>query len=173
MIYLTWALLLVFQNAAFTWVSRARNSGSDWYHALAAVFSNGIWFAATFITFERVWTVLKTGNVELGILIGAVYVVATVTGSVSMGMFLRRFVETGKRKVGHYEEQASQLVELGNRIRGLESEVGGLLATKHATPNPDVPMFSPGMNMLHPAVRESLREYVRGRDVRARRYGRG
>ncbi len=109
MLYLAWALLLVAQNAAFTWVSRARNSGSDWYHGFAAIFSNGIWFAATFITFERVWTVLKTGDVALGIMIGLVYVVATVTGSVSMGMFLRKFVEKGKRKVGHYEEQAGQI----------------------------------------------------------------
>lgn len=150
MIYLAWALLLVAQNAAFTWVSRARNSGSDWYHALAAVFSNGIWFAATFITFERVWVVLKTGNVGLGVLIGTVYVAATVTGSVSMGMFLRRYVETGKRKVGAYAE-VDPIVELGNRVRGLEEEVGGLLATRHA---------------LTPA----LQDYIRERDARARRY---
>jgi hypothetical protein len=39
-----WFLLLVLQNAAFTWVSRARNSGSIGYHAIAAVFSNGIPF---------------------------------------------------------------------------------------------------------------------------------
>ena len=39
-----WALLLVLQHAAFTWVSRARNSGSIGYHAIASVFSNGIFF---------------------------------------------------------------------------------------------------------------------------------
>lgn len=121
MLYLAWALLLVAQNAAFTWVSRARNSGSDWYHGFAAVFSNGIWFAATFITFERVWTVLKTGDVALGIMIGLVYVAATVTGSVSMGMFLRRFVETGKRKVGHYEEHAIQIRDMGTAVLQLQT----------------------------------------------------
>jgi len=46
---LLWFLLLVIQNAAFTWVSRARNSGSYGYHAIAAVFSNGIWFVSQFI----------------------------------------------------------------------------------------------------------------------------
>ncbi len=44
-----WFILLIVQNAAFTLVSRARNSGSYSYHALAAVFSNGIWFASQFI----------------------------------------------------------------------------------------------------------------------------
>lgn len=101
-LYFLWALLLVVQNASFTWVSRARNSGSDWYHAVAAVFSNGIWFSATFITFERVTAVLRTGDWRLGVLIGLVYVAATVTGSVAAGAFLRRYVEKGKRRVGHY-----------------------------------------------------------------------
>lgn len=104
MIYFLWALLLVAQNAAFTWVSRARNSGSDWYHAIAAVFSNGIWFAANFVTFERVWAVLKTGDWKFGLGVGLVYVVSTVTGSVLMGKFLRQYVEKGKRRVGSYEK---------------------------------------------------------------------
>jgi hypothetical protein len=124
MLYLLlWALLLVAQNASFTWVSRARNSGSDWYHGFAAVFSNGIWFAATFITFERVWTVLKTGNVGLGILIGAIYVAATVTGSVSAGMFLRKYVEKGKRKVGHYEEHEVKINGLSYQMRSLAADM--------------------------------------------------
>ncbi len=41
---LTWFLLLILQNAAFTWVSRARNSKSIGYAAIASVFSNGIYF---------------------------------------------------------------------------------------------------------------------------------
>ena len=118
MIYLLWALLLVCQNAAFTWVSRARNSGSDLYHGIAAVFSNGIWFAATFITFERVWTVLREGNVGLGIFIGLVYVTATVTGSVLMGKVLRKYVETGKRRVGHYDEKEEKIKQLFDLAAG-------------------------------------------------------
>ena len=101
-LYVGWSLLLIVQNASFTMVSRARNSGSDWYHAIAAVFSNGIWFAATFITFERVLAVLQGGGWRLGLLVGLLYVASTVTGSVLMGKFLRTYVEKGKRRVGHY-----------------------------------------------------------------------
>ncbi len=98
--FLLWVLLLVLQNAAFTWVSRARNSGSDWYHALAAVFSNGIWLAAFFITLDMLNGI---ETVVDGLLIGLVYIVATVTGSVFMGKFLRTYIEKGRRRVGHYE----------------------------------------------------------------------
>ncbi len=102
--YVLWAGLLVLQNAAFTWVSRARNSGSDWYHATAAVFSNGIWFAAMFITFDMYEEIAASGDVRLALVIGGVYIVATVIGSVFMGKFLRRYVEKGSRRVGHYEK---------------------------------------------------------------------
>ena len=40
--YFAWALLLILQNMAFTWVSRARNSGSLGYHAIASICSNGV-----------------------------------------------------------------------------------------------------------------------------------
>jgi len=82
MTYFVWAVLLVLQNAAFTMTSRARNSGSDAYHALAAVFSNGFWI--------------------LNII--AIYVAATVFGSVFMAKLLRRYVERGNRRVGVYNE---------------------------------------------------------------------
>ena len=97
-----WALVLIAQNASFTWVSRARNSGSDWYHAAAAVFSNGIWFLAFYFTVDYLTTIRATHDLGLGLLVGAVYVTATVAGSVASGAFLRRFVERGKRRVGHY-----------------------------------------------------------------------
>lgn len=35
--------LVMLQNASFTLVSRARNSSSIIYHAMAATLSNGIW----------------------------------------------------------------------------------------------------------------------------------
>ena len=39
-------LILAFiQNVAFTMVSRSRNRDNMTYHALTAVFSNGMWFA--------------------------------------------------------------------------------------------------------------------------------
>jgi phosphotransferase system glucose/maltose/N-acetylglucosamine-specific IIC component len=101
---LAWALLLVVQNAAFTMVSRARNSGSDWYHGIAAVFSNGIWFAAFYFTWNFLDAIKESGNTAYAMLIGGVYIAATVTGSVTMGKFLRRFIERGKRRVGHYDK---------------------------------------------------------------------
>ena len=97
-----WGLLLIVQNAAFTMVSRARNSGSDLYHGIASVFSNGIWFAAFYITFDYLSQVRESGSVMAGIFIAVVYIAATVTGSVTMGKFLRKFVEKGNVKVGAY-----------------------------------------------------------------------
>lgn len=98
---LYWAGLLLLQNASFTWVSRARNSGSDWYHALASVFSNGIWFFAMYFTFDFI-DQIRAGGLREAVLFGGVYTVTTVVGSVAAGWFLRRYVERGSRRVGHY-----------------------------------------------------------------------
>lgn len=102
MSYILWALLLVLQNASFTWVSRARNSGSDWYHAVASVFSNGIWFFAFVITFDLLTRARDSGSTLMLLSVGAIYIGATVVGSVTAGWFLRTFVEKGARRVGHY-----------------------------------------------------------------------
>lgn len=93
-----WFFLLAVQNATFTLVSRARNSGSYGFHALAAVFSNGVWFASQFIL---IGMVARPGmGVFEAVELGAVYVAATVTGSVAMHWFSVKFLEIGKRKVG-------------------------------------------------------------------------
>jgi hypothetical protein len=95
---IAWFFLLVVQNAAFTLVSRARNSGSYGYHALAAVFSNGVWFASQFLL---IGMVAKPGMPAAeAFKLGAIYVAATVTGSVLMHWFSVNFLERGKRKVG-------------------------------------------------------------------------
>ncbi len=83
-------LLVVLQNAAFTWVSRARNSGSYKYHAIAAIFSNGIWL----LVIRQV--VLNLDNYYLM----GIYLVAAVTGSVLMHWISVTYLEKGKRKVG-------------------------------------------------------------------------
>ncbi|KPJ96700.1 MAG: hypothetical protein AMS18_00130 [Gemmatimonas sp. SG8_17] len=116
--YVLWAVLLLLQNASFTMVSRARNSGSDWYHAFAAVGSNGIWLVATFFTFDKVFFAAVNDGLSLEVL-GAslLYVVCTVTGSVFMGKFLRRYVERGNRQVGHYDAKEE-------RIKALEEQLG-------------------------------------------------
>lgn len=136
--YVLWAILLVLQNAAFTWVSRARNSGSDLYHGIAAVFSNGIWLVATFFTFDKVFYAAITDGftLEVG---GAslLYVACTVSGSVYIGNYIgnyigkfpRRFVERGKRQVGHYDDKEQRIVQLEDQVRLvariLERQVSG------------------------------------------------
>ncbi len=93
-----WFMLLVVQNAAFTWVSRARNSGSYGYHAIAAVFSNGIWFVSQFIL---IGMVAKPGMpLSEAMTLGVVYIAGTVTGSVMMHYAAINWLEKGKRKVG-------------------------------------------------------------------------
>jgi len=93
-----WFLLLVVQNAAFTWVSRARNSGSYGYHAIAAVFSNGIWFASQFLLISMVTD--PTLTVDEMFKLGTIYIAGTVTGSVVMHFLAKNYLERGNRKVG-------------------------------------------------------------------------
>jgi hypothetical protein len=95
---LLWFFLLVIQNAAFTWVSRARNSGSLGYHAIAAVFSNGIWFVSQFLLINMV--VKPNMQVKEIITYGVVYVLGTVIGSLIMHYVALNHLEKGKRKVG-------------------------------------------------------------------------
>lgn len=93
-----WGVALVAQNASFTWVSRARNSGSLGYHAIASVFSNGIWIASMFFIVDLLSR--AKGNVPMMIGLGAFYIACTVTGSVLMHYVSMRWLEKGKRKVG-------------------------------------------------------------------------
>lgn len=93
-----WFFLLVVQTAAFTWVSRARNSGSIGYHAIASVVSNGVWFVSQFIL---IGMVAKPGMPMSEIVtLGSIYILGTVTGAVLMHYVALKYLETGKRKVG-------------------------------------------------------------------------
>lgn len=100
MSWLLWGVLLLLQNASFTWVSRARNSGSVKYHAVAAVGSNGIWFLNQVIVVNKVTDALQVHNWRLIAFSAVFYTVFAVIGSVSMHHILLTKVETGKRKVG-------------------------------------------------------------------------
>jgi putative flippase GtrA len=80
----------VLQNASFTLVSRARNSGSVGFHAIAAVLSNGIWL----LVIRQVVTNLDSLSMMLA------YLAGSVTGSVLMHVVSMRWLEMGRRKVG-------------------------------------------------------------------------
>jgi hypothetical protein len=98
--YVAWALFLLLQNASFTFVSRARNSGSYSLHAIAAVASNGVWIASQFISLGILMDAIKAGTLGERVGIGAFYTVFTVAGSVLMHWIGVNYIEKGKRKVG-------------------------------------------------------------------------
>lgn len=102
--FVIWAAILVVQNMSFTAVSRARNSGNDWYHAAWSVMSNGVWFAAFIFTFDYLTQIQQTKSVLLVALVGGVYVAATVFGSVFGGRLVKKYFERGDRRVGHYND---------------------------------------------------------------------
>lgn len=80
--------LTILQNASFTLVSRARNSKSVGYHAVAAVLSNGIWLLVirqVVLNLDNHWLMLT-------------YLVGSVTGSLLMHHIAMKYLEKGNRK---------------------------------------------------------------------------
>lgn len=100
MTWALWALLLLLQNASFTWVSRARNSRSLSYHALAAVGSNGIWFLSLGLAINKVNDAMRSDSWGLMAYTASFYAVFTVIGSVGMHHLLMTHIERGNRRVG-------------------------------------------------------------------------
>ena len=98
--WLAWAVSLFIQNAVFTWVSRARNSGNIKYHWVASICSNGIWWVNQFVTVGLMYQAIKSHNIPLAVGAGIFYTICTSTGSVAMHWFLMKHVEKGNRKVG-------------------------------------------------------------------------
>lgn len=96
--YLTWGAILFAQNASFTWVSRARNSGSIGYHALASVASNGVWIASMYFVVDMLRE--AKGDPARMLAVGAFYTACTVAGATFMHWFSMRHLERGKRRVG-------------------------------------------------------------------------
>lgn len=83
---LTMLGLTVLQNASFTLVSRARNSSSLSYHAIASVLSNGIWLLVirhVVNNFDN-WLLMVT------------YVIGSVTGSVLTHFVAMKYFEKKK-----------------------------------------------------------------------------
>lgn|SRR3990167_396890 len=80
--WLLWPITLIWQNYAFTQVSRARNSGSLQRHAVAALQSNGVWFLQTIFVFTAFQNIMSGGyGILLTITAVAMYTVFTMAGS--------------------------------------------------------------------------------------------
>lgn len=95
-----WALILLSQNFSFTYVSRARSSGSLLRHLKASIFSNGIWIFSQMLMLGPMFDYL-TGKHGLALQIeaGLLYTICTVAGSLIAHYWALR-TEKGKNAVG-------------------------------------------------------------------------
>ena len=100
MTFALWWLVLFVQGMAFTWVSRARNSGSIGYASFAGLFSHGLWFAAQVFLVVSIIEQAKQGDVLGMALIGGFYVSAMVAGQALMMLISMKWLENGSRRVG-------------------------------------------------------------------------
>jgi hypothetical protein len=78
--------LVILQNAAFTLVSRARNSSSLMYHTIASILSNGIWL----LVMRKI--ILNLDNSILMI----TYLIGAVIGSIGMHYITMKYFEKNK-----------------------------------------------------------------------------
>lgn len=79
--------LVVLQNASFTLVSRARNSNSLGYNAVASVLSNGIWL----LVISKVVQNFDSPKMMIAYLLGS------VVGSVAMHYLSMKYFEKKKK----------------------------------------------------------------------------
>jgi hypothetical protein len=109
--WILWAVILFLQNISFTYVSRARSSGSLLRHLKASIFSNGIWIFSQIIMLGAMFDALtgKRGHV-LQAESAAVYTVACVAGSI-FAHWLAMKTEKGKNAVGFNKKYAQIPVE--------------------------------------------------------------
>lgn len=78
--------LVVLQNASFTLVSRARNSDSLTYNAIASVLSNGVWL----LVISKVVKNFDSPKMMIAYLLGS------VVGSVAMHYISMKYFEKKK-----------------------------------------------------------------------------
>ena len=99
--WLIWWVILLVQGMSFTWVSRARNSGSVSYATAAGIVSHGLWFATqAFIVVKIVEARADADGLMALVALCAFYVSAMVIGQSLAMVVLMRWLEVGKRKVG-------------------------------------------------------------------------
>jgi hypothetical protein len=116
-LWLLWAFVLIAQNFAFTFVSRARNSGSLRKHLIAGFFSNGVWFVSQIFAVGAFMSIL-TG--KLGILpaigAGLFYTLFTLAGSLLAHQYALKS-EKGTSRVGAHKDIASFTKSEGDMLR--------------------------------------------------------
>ncbi len=117
--WILWAFVLVAQNFAFTFVSRARNSGSLKRHMVASVFSNGVWFVSQIIIFSQMFAII-TGKygVGLAMLTALYYTAFTMLGSLAAHYYSLRS-EKGTSRVGGHKDVATFTKAEGEALRDL------------------------------------------------------
>lgn len=95
-----WSLVLFLQNFAFTYVSRARSSGSLLRHVKASFFSNGIWIFSQMIMLGPLFDYLQ-GKHGLApqIHVALQYTFTTMAGSIAAHYWALK-TEKGKTSVG-------------------------------------------------------------------------
>lgn len=131
--WVAWAILLIAQNFAFTFVSRARNSGSLKRHMMASVMSNGIWFLSQTIIFSQMFNIM-TGRygLPLAIFTGLYYTCWTMGGAM-LGHAISLRTEKGKGAVGANKKYAQIRVEewetLKAELAQLKEASGGAITT--------------------------------------------
>ena len=132
-IWLLWAVNLLAQNFCFTFVSRARNSGSLKRHVVAAIASNGVWMLQFQIMMGPLMEYLN-GKHGLGAQfgVGAFYTAFTVTGSV-LAHYWALKPEKGKSAVGASNRRAEIAPEDWEDMQALLLAVKGrvILTRKH------------------------------------------
>lgn len=124
--WVLWAFILILQNFAFTFVSRARNSGSLVRHMVAGVFSNGVWFVSQIIIFSQLYAIM-TGRygIPKAIFTSIFYTVFTLTGSL-LAHYYSLISERGKSAVGATKKYVQITPEQWSEVQTVISNFKGV-----------------------------------------------
>jgi len=117
--WLLWPVTLIWQNYAFTYVSRARNSGSLKRHAIAALQSNGVWFLQTIFVFTAFQNIMS-GHYGVWLTTAAVimYTLFTMLGSL-YAHYRALKTEKGKSAVGANKRYAQIPTEEWDAVKNV------------------------------------------------------
>ena len=100
MSWLLWGLVLSGYDASTTFLSRACNSGSLRWHAIASMVSNLLYLCRYIFLLENGLEVIRTGNLSDVVLPVLFFLGCTVAGSVAAHYVSMRWIEKGRREVG-------------------------------------------------------------------------